>query len=135
LLLRLLGLVPGLCAQDVIGVSCSRDSHLCASNGGDFLASERWYRMTGMLLLRAGGLGADDQENERSPQKRITSERDHGVRGGAGSVPLLAIDLLMASIVYWVRNSMISFASSAFFFLSATEKPLIVALFAFTRSS
>ena len=56
-------------------------------------------------------------------------------RGGAGSVPLLAMALLMASTVTVARNSTISFASARSFFLSAIENPLIVAFPAFTRSS
>jgi hypothetical protein len=67
LLLRLLGLVPGLCALDVIGVTGSGDSHVGAGNGCDFLTTERRYRMAGMRLLRAGACGADDEENECTP--------------------------------------------------------------------
>ena len=53
--------------------------------------------------------------------------------GGAGSAPLFAIALLIASTVLDVWNATISRASSRFFFLSAIESPSIVAVPAFTR--
>jgi hypothetical protein len=67
LVLRLLGLVPGLRKLDVVRVAGSGDCHVGTGNGCDFLARKCRRRMTGMRLLRAGARGADNEDHERTP--------------------------------------------------------------------